>query len=190
MPAKGRGAAGESAMTSMHSAGEKRFHCHAYPIVAYYVQTESGQAQLHPSSWSSWPNRNERVPRSAARRMHTLRAAQLALNLVGLYRENTAPASPLHPLFWNQRCAMETAFLTPAPPHATAEIRAAAAARGQATAPHAAAPPSSARAHAAPRCTHAALIERPNIVALERTGLAHAGSAARDHRNSRSSCGL
>ena len=47
-----------------------------------------------------------------------------------------------------------------------------------------------ARAQAAPRCTHAALIERPNIVALERTGLAHAGSAARDHRNSRSSCGL
>ena len=62
---------------------------------------------------------------------------------------------------------MESAFLTPAPPHATAEILAAAAARGQATASHAAAPPSSARAHAAPRCTHAALIERPNFVALE-----------------------
>ena len=83
--------------------------------------------------------------------MHTLRAAQLALNLVGLYRENTAPASPLYlslyPLFWNQRGAMETAFLTPAPPHATAEIRAEA--RGQATAPHAAAPPSSARSSGA-----------------------------------------
>jgi hypothetical protein len=44
---------------------------------------------------------------------------------------------------------MESAFLTPAQPHATAEILAAAAARGQATASHAAAPPSSARAQSA-----------------------------------------
>ena len=57
---------------------------------------------------------------------------------------------------------MEPAFLTPAPPHATAEIRAAAAARGQSNAPHTAAPPPSARAHAAPRCMHT---ERPNFVA-------------------------
>ena len=57
---------------------------------------------------------------------------------------------------------MESAFPTPAPSHATVDIRAAAAARGQATAPHVAAPPSSARAHAAPRRTNA---ERPTPAA-------------------------
>ena len=44
---------------------------------------------------------------------------------------------------------MEPAFLTPAPPHATVEIRAATAAGGPTTAPRANAPPSSAPARAA-----------------------------------------
>ena len=64
---------------------------------------------------------------------------------------------------------MESAFLTPAPPHATAEIRAAAAARGQANASHdAAAPPPSTRARATTNQLNDAV------------GLLLAGAAARD----------
>ena len=70
---------------------------------------------------------------------------------------------------------MESAFPTPTPPHATVDIRAAAAARGHATAPHAAAPQSSTRAHAAPRYTNA---ERPNFAAAadEETAAADQGN--------------
>ena len=64
-----------------------------------------------------------------------------------------------------ERCKMESVFFASAPPRATTEVRAAAAAYGLATAPYAAAPPPNAHARATPRRTPADTANEETVAA-------------------------